>query len=266
MQQVKKGGENADLLQILVFRHTLTREQAERVRRQARSAGASDADTVQALGMATEDQIAQAVAGFTNLKFVKLNPLELDLDVVTGAFSGPFSRRHGLVAIAKTDEKLTVAVHDPFANFPTDDIKRVTGLRTIEKVVSTKSDIEAIIKSFYELGSSLKTAEKQLSAQWLPALAIGTQEYLSSEDQELDPAAAPVVKRSITCSATRSSSARRTSTSNRNATSRSCACASTACCTTSTSSPRWSIRRLCRASSCSRAATSPRSAGRRTAA
>ena len=28
MQQVKKGGENTDLLQILVFRHTLTREQA----------------------------------------------------------------------------------------------------------------------------------------------------------------------------------------------------------------------------------------------
>ena len=204
MRQVKSGPppapaggrstENTDLLQILVFRTTLTREQAERVRRQARRTGATDAQTVQDLGLASEDQIAEALAGFANLKFVKLNPLELDLDVVTGAFSGPFSRRHGLVAIAKTDEKLTVAVHDPFAAFPSEDIKRVTGLRTIEKVVATQSDVEAIIKSFYELGSSLKTAEKQLSAQWLPALAIGNQEYLSSEDQELDPAAAPVVK------------------------------------------------------------------------
>jgi general secretion pathway protein E len=204
LRQVKSGSppahaggrssENTDLLQILVFRNTLTREQAERVRRQSRRTGATDAQTVQDLGMATEDQIAEAVATFANLKFVKLNPLELDLDVVTGAFSGPFSRRHGVVAIAKTDEKLTVAVHDPFAPFPADDIKRVTGLRTVERVVATQSDVEAIIKSFYELGSSLKTAEKQLSAQWLPALAIGNQEYLSSEDQELDPAAAPVVK------------------------------------------------------------------------
>src|SRR4051812_12202744 len=189
-----RPAENTDLLQILVFRHTLTREQAERVRRQARGAGTTVVDTVQQLGLATEAQMAEAVAGFANLRYVKLNPLELDLDVVTGAFSGPFSRRHGLVAIAKTDEKLTVAVHDPFADFPIDDIKRVTGLRTIERVVATQSDIDAIVKSFYELGSSLKTAEKQLSAQWLPALSLGNQEYLSTEDQELDPAAAPVVK------------------------------------------------------------------------
>ena len=181
-----------DLLQILVFRHTLTREQAERVRRHARGTGATVQETIQTLGLATEAQVSEALAGFANLRFVTLNPLELDLDVVTGALSRPFSRRHGLVAIAKTDEKLTVAVHDPFAPFPIDDIKRVTGLRAIERVVATKSDVEAIIKNFYELGSSLKTAEKQLAAQWLPD--IGNQEYLSSEDQELDPAAAPVVK------------------------------------------------------------------------
>jgi general secretion pathway protein E len=187
-------GDSNDLLQILVFRHTLTRDQAERVRRQARSTGGTVTQTVQQLGLATEVQIGEAIAAFANLRFVKLNPLELDLDVVTGALSGPFSKRHGMVAIAKTDEKLTVAVLDPFAPFPVDDIRRSTGLRTIERVVATQSDIEAIIKSFYELGSSLKTAEKQLSAQWLPALNIGNQEYLSSEDQELDPAAAPVVK------------------------------------------------------------------------
>jgi len=183
-----------DLLQILVFGRTLTREQAERVRRQARTTGATISQTIQQLGLATESQISAAVAGFANLTFVTLNPLELDLDVVTGALSGPFARRHGIVAIAKTDEKLTVAVHDPFAPFPIEDIKRSTGLRAIERVVATQSDIEAIIKNFYELGSSLKTAEKQLSAQWLPALSLGNQEYLSSEDQELDPAAAPVVK------------------------------------------------------------------------
>src|ERR1051325_1014564 len=194
LQQVKKGSENADLLQVLVFRHTLTRDRARRVRRQAGPTGATIAQTVQHLGIASEPQIAEALAGFTNLRYVKLNPLELDLDVVTGALSAPFSKRNGLVAIAKTDDKLTVAVHDPFAPFPLEDIQRVTNLRTIERVVATRSDVEAIIKSFYELGSSLKTAEKQLSAQWLPALAIGNQEYLSSEDQELDPAAAPVVK------------------------------------------------------------------------
>jgi hypothetical protein len=47
---------------------------------------------------------------------------------VTGPLSSPFARKYGVVAIAKKAEKLTAAVHDPFAPCPTDDIKRVTGL------------------------------------------------------------------------------------------------------------------------------------------
>src|SRR5438067_3790203 len=183
-----------DLLQILVFRKTLTREQAERVRRQARGASTSVVQTIVKLGLASEAQIGEALAAFAGLRFVKINPLELDLDVVTGALSGPFARKHGLVAIAKDDEKLTVAVHDPFAPFPADDIKRVTGLRAIEKVVATRSDIDALNKGFYELKTSLKAAEKQLSPRAIPALDISNQEFLSSEVEELDPAAGPVVK------------------------------------------------------------------------
>jgi general secretion pathway protein E len=183
-----------DLLQILVFRKTLTREQAERVRRQARGSTMPVVQTIVKLGLATETQIGEALAAFAGLRFVRINPLELDLDVVTGALSGPFARKHGIVAIAKTDEKLTVAVHDPFAVFPEDDIKRVTGLLAVERVVATRSDIDAVNKGFYDLKTSLKTAEKQLSAKSLPAFELGNQEYLSSEVEELDPAAGPVVK------------------------------------------------------------------------
>jgi len=184
-----------DLLQILVFRRTLTREQAERVRRQTRGSATPVVQTIVKLGLASEAQIGEALAAFAGLRFVKINPLELDLDIVTGALSGPFARKHGIVAIAKTDQKLTVAVHDPFAPFPADDIKRVTGLLAIERVVATRSDIEALNKGFYELKSSLKTAEKQLSASTntIAALDLGNQEFLSSVE-ELDPAAGPVVK------------------------------------------------------------------------
>ena len=97
-----------DLLQILVFRKTLTREQAERVRRHARGASTPVVQTIVKLGLASEAQIGEALAAFAGLRFVKINPLELDLDVVTGALSGPFARKHGLVAIAKDDEKLTM--------------------------------------------------------------------------------------------------------------------------------------------------------------
>src|SRR6185436_13133990 len=126
--------------------------------------------------------------------FVRLNPLELDLEVVTSALSGPFARKHGIVAIGKKDDKLTVAVHDPFAPFPADDIKQATGLAEIERVVATRSDIDAVNRGFYALKSSLKSAEKQLSAKSISAFELGNQEYLSTEAEELDPAAGPVVK------------------------------------------------------------------------
>jgi general secretion pathway protein E len=187
-------GDANDLLQILVFRKTLTRDQAERVRRQSRANSLPVLQTIVKMGLASETQVSEALASFAGLRFVRINPLELDLDIVTGALSGPFARKHGLVAIAKTDEKLTVAVHDPFAPFPAEDIKRVTGLLAIERVVATRSDIEAVNKGFYDLKSSLKTAEKQLSARSIPAFELGNQEYLSSEAEELDPAAGPVVK------------------------------------------------------------------------
>ena len=191
---VASTAESTDLLQILIFRKTLTRDQAERVRRQSRATSMPLIQTIVKMGLATELQVGEAMATFAGLRFVKINPLELDLDVVTGALSGPFARKHGLVALAKSDGKLVVAVADPLAPFPADDIKRVTGLLAIEKVVATRSDIESINKGFYELKSSLKTAEKQLTARWLPAFDLGNQEYLSSEVEELDPAAAPVVK------------------------------------------------------------------------
>jgi hypothetical protein len=171
-----------------MFRKVLTREAAERVRRYSRTNSTPVIPTIVQMKLASEIQVAEALAAFTGLRFLKINPLELDLDVVTGALSAAFSRRHGLVAISKTATTLTVAVHDPLAPFPDADIKSVTGL-DIERVVATASDIEAVTKSFYELRTSLKTAEKQLSAGRLPGFDLGNQEYLSAQADELDPAA-----------------------------------------------------------------------------
>jgi general secretion pathway protein E len=182
-----------DVLPILVARKVLTEEQAERVRRSARLTNVSAAQAIIQMSLASEMQIAEAVAQHLGLRFVRVNPLDLDLDIVTGALPGPFARKHGLVAIAKTADKVTVAVHDPFAPFPLDDIRQVTGL-DVERVVATKSDVEAVNRGFYDLKTSLTTAERQLTASRLSTVDLGNQEFLSASADELDPAAAPVVK------------------------------------------------------------------------
>ncbi len=182
-----------DLLQILVARRALTPEQADKVRRAMKVNSASAEQTVLQLGVLSEVQVAQAIAAHSGLRYVKINPLDLDLDVVTKALSGPFARKHGMVAIAKTEKTITVAVHDPYRPFPADDVKRVTGL-DVERVVATRSDVETVNKGFYDLKTSLQTAEKQLTASRLSTVDLANQEFLSGEATELDPAAAPVVR------------------------------------------------------------------------
>ncbi len=185
--------EAPDLLAILLRQGVMNEEQAERVRRAQKVNSLSAEQAIVQLGLVNEVQVAQALAAEAELPYVKINPLDLDLDVVTKAVAGPFARRHGMVAIGKTEDRLTVAVHNPFAPFPYEDIKRVTGL-DVDRVVATRSDVESINKGFYDLKSSLKHAEKQLAESRIATVDIANQEFLSKADADLDPAAAPVVK------------------------------------------------------------------------
>jgi general secretion pathway protein E len=185
--------EAPELLSVLVAQNVLSAEQAEKVRRAQKVNGFTAEQALLQLGIASEVQIAQALAAHAGLPYVKINPLDLDLDVVTKAIAGPFARRHGMVAIGKAGDRITIAVHNPFAPFPLEDVKRVTGCE-VDRVVATRGDVEAVNKGFYDLKSSLQHAEKQLSESRIATVDLGNQEFLSKAATDLDPAAAPVVK------------------------------------------------------------------------
>jgi general secretion pathway protein E len=187
-----RPSDGTDVLQILVFLKLLTPEQVDPIRRTSRIKSITVEEAIVELALLTEVELTGALARYAGLRFVKINPLDLDLDVVTTALSGPFARRHGLIAISKNATTLTVAVHDPLAPFPLDDIKSVTGLE-VERVVATRTDVDALNHAFYGLKTSLKSAEKQLASSWM-AVDLGNQEFLSAEQEEPDPAAAPVVQ------------------------------------------------------------------------
>ena len=185
--------EAPELLSVLVTQNVLSAEQAEKVRRAQKVNGFTAEQAMIQLGIVSDVQIAQALAAHAGLPYVKINPLDLDLDVVTKAIAGPFARRHGMVAIAKNGNRITIAVHNPFAPFPYEDVKRVTGCE-VDRVVATRNDVETVNKGFYDLKSSLQHAEKQLSESRIATVDLGNQEFLSKEQTDLDPAAAPVVK------------------------------------------------------------------------
>ena len=149
-----------------------------------------------AAGLVSEEDIAQAVAQDAGLPFRAIDPLELNPEVVTGALPAPFARRHTICALAKEDTTLTVAVANPFDRGAIADLERYLGVQ-VKVVVATRSDIEGINGSLYNLRTSLRAAETELThehgagANPPPA----NQEFVSESEAagDLEPTTRPVV-------------------------------------------------------------------------
>ena len=112
-------------------------------------------------GELTEEIIMQAIAHNLGLPYKKINPLELDLDVVTRMIAKPFAMKHLVVPIALEDGELKVAMYNPLNHEALDDVKRVSRV-TVTPVVCTKTDILKIITEFYGFKSSIVAAEREL--------------------------------------------------------------------------------------------------------
>jgi general secretion pathway protein E len=112
----------------------------------------------------SEELIMKTLATHWKLPFVKLDPLKLNLDIVTSKISEPFAKRHLIVPISHdaAQELLTVAIVNPWDIEALETVRNVSGLK-VRPVVSTKTDILKIIKEFYGFRTSVKAAEKDLT-------------------------------------------------------------------------------------------------------
>ena len=147
-------------------------------------------------GLLSEEDIAQAVAQDAGLLFRTINPLELNPEVVTGALPAPFARRHTICALARDADTLTVAVANPFDRGAIADLERYLGVR-VKVVVATRSDIEGINGSLYNLRTSLRAAETELTHDHGESAnpPAADQEFVSESEAagDLEPTTRPVV-------------------------------------------------------------------------
>jgi general secretion pathway protein E len=108
----------------------------------------------------TEDAIMQALAAAADLPWRRLDPVDLDLDLVTRTLSRPFARRHVCLAIGDQDGALVVAMAEPRDVELRESLQRITQ-RAIQPVVASKSDILRIIGEFYGFKSTIAAAERE---------------------------------------------------------------------------------------------------------
>lgn len=141
-------------------------------------------------GRLDEEAIMRAVAAELGMAFKKIDPLELDLELVTQTIPKNFALKHMVLPVESSLETITVVVYDPFNRQVLEDIERVTQKR-VEALISTKSDIIKTISEFYGFKSSIAAADNQMSR---PLVDLGNLEQftrlqstdeISSSDQHI---------------------------------------------------------------------------------
>ncbi len=109
-----------------------------------------------------EEIIFQTLATEWGIPYKKIDPLDLDLNIVTTTIPRIFAMRHLVLPIEIKDGCLTVATPDPFNTEALEDITRVTNFK-VKTVVSSKSDIIKSIDEFFGFKKSIAAAETMFS-------------------------------------------------------------------------------------------------------
>lgn len=136
--------------------------------------------------LATETQIAEAVAAHTGYRFVDLSTATLDPDVVA-TVSPALCRRYHLIPIARGRRQLTIGMTDPTDLIALDDVATATELNIVPVVVAADA-LAAMFGRFLRSDEELSDLSEQIG-EIAAADGAGSTEVL---EEQVDDA--PIVR------------------------------------------------------------------------
>ena len=119
-----------------------------------------------------EETIFEVLAKEWGFPYKKIDPLKLDLNLVTGTISHSFAMKHLVLPIGVIDGCLAVATPNPFNIDIMEDIGRASHMKA-RPVVSSKTDIIKLIDEFFGFKLSISAAEHQFVG---PSVDLGNLE------------------------------------------------------------------------------------------
>jgi general secretion pathway protein E len=137
-----------------------------------------------------EETIFQVLAKVWKVPYKKIDPLKLDLNLITKTLPHIFAMKHLVIPIDVKEDQITIATPYPFNIEAMNDIAQVTHMK-VRPVMSTKTDIIKLIGEFYGFKRSISAAENQFAG---PAIDLGnleqfvrlrSSEELLSDDQHI---------------------------------------------------------------------------------
>jgi len=113
-------------------------------------------------GYLDEELIVQVIAQEMGFTYKRIDPLKLDLELVTKTIPHLFALRHLVVPVEKRDGFLEVVMHNPGKIEVIEDIKRVVGM-DIYPYMGTRQDILKTVREFFGFRISITAAENQFT-------------------------------------------------------------------------------------------------------
>ena len=135
-----------------------------------------------------EDILAQLLAQAANLPYEKIDPLEIDMGLVTRMLPKGFAERHLILPLRMNGNVLVVAIPDPYDTQALDEFALATG-QSVHPVVSAKRDIQAIINQVYGFRAAVRGAAAEATANNLSNLEqlvrVRSAEEIDPGDQKI---------------------------------------------------------------------------------
>ena len=119
-----------------------------------------------------EELIYQVLADEWEIPYKKIDPLKLDLKLVTTTIPLTFAMKHLILPIGIEDQHLLVATANPVFEEVLEDVAKVSHM-PVKPVLTSKADIIRLIKEFFGFKHSISAAESQLAR---PGIDIGNLE------------------------------------------------------------------------------------------
>ena len=153
-----------------VQRAKLLRESSGRDGRALRRADLSPVELLASFGFSDarreadridEDRITKTLAESIGVPYVKVDPLKLDVQLITRTLSRPFARKHAVLPLEKRNGALVVATANPFDRELFENLHGLTGM-AIEPVLSAPADIHRAIAEIYGFREQIRQAQTRV--------------------------------------------------------------------------------------------------------
>lgn len=130
----------------------------------------------------SEEDIYAILAKHSGYEYKKIDPLKLDMKLVTSTVHKGFAMKNLVLPLEVKDGTLIVAMPEPYNTEVVDDLKRVARM-PVKPLMSSKSDVIKYIKEVYGFQSSIAAAEVQFSGQTVDLGNLEQYVQLKSSDE-----------------------------------------------------------------------------------